>query len=60
MMGSQAMLGNRNQGPQLPGMENLGADAVIRFGIDTASGIPAVRCATYLKVRCRAGHVGAP
>jgi hypothetical protein len=36
------MLGGRNQGPQLPGMENLGADAVIRGGIDTATGIPAV------------------
>lgn len=42
MMGSQEMLsGGKRSGPQLPGMENLGADAVIRGGIETASGIPA-------------------
>lgn len=43
MMGSQAMLGSRNQGPQLPGMENLGADAVVTGGLDMATDIPAVR-----------------
>ena len=42
MYGSQAMLGSRNEGPQLPGMENLGADAVVTGGIETASGIPEV------------------
>ena len=41
-MGSQAMLGGRDQGPELPGMENLGADAVVTGGIETASDIPAV------------------
>jgi hypothetical protein len=29
MMGSQASLGNDRGGPQLPGLENLGADAVV-------------------------------
>lgn len=43
MYGSQAMLGGRNEGPQLPGMENLGADAVVTGGIETVSDIPAVR-----------------
>ena len=42
MMGSQEMLsGGKRSGPQLPGMENLGADAVVRGGIATADGIPA-------------------
>lgn len=41
MMGSQAMLGGRNEGPELPGMENLGADAVVTGGIEMASDIPA-------------------
>lgn len=41
MMGSQAYLGKKHDGPQLPGMENLGADAVVRGGIETASDIPA-------------------
>jgi hypothetical protein len=41
MMGSQEMLsGGKRSGPQLPGMENLGADAVVRGGIQTAEGIP--------------------
>jgi len=41
MMGSQAFLGNNRDGPQLPGMENLGADAVVMGGIERAEGIPA-------------------
>jgi len=41
MMGSQAYLGNKHDGPQLPGMENLGADAVLMGGIDTPTDIPA-------------------
>jgi hypothetical protein len=41
MYGSQAMLMGKNQGPQLPGMENLGADAIVTGGIETASEIPA-------------------
>ena len=41
MMGSQAMLsGGNREGPQLPGLENLGADAVVQGGIDLASEIP--------------------
>ncbi len=40
MMGSQAMLGNKKSGPQLPGMENLGADAIMMGGIEQASDIP--------------------
>lgn len=39
-MGSQGAGGNRD-GPQLPGMENLGADAVLMGGIEAASEIPA-------------------
>jgi hypothetical protein len=39
--GSQALLGGNRDGPQLPGMENLGEDAVITGGIETASEIPA-------------------
>lgn len=42
MMGSQEMLsGGNRSGPQLPGLENLGADAVVQGGIDTATDIPA-------------------
>jgi len=41
MMGSQALLGDRGGGPDLPGMENLGEDAVVMGGIDEASEIPA-------------------
>jgi hypothetical protein len=41
MMGSQAMLGGKRDGPELPGLKNLGADAVVRGGIETATGIPA-------------------
>jgi len=42
MMGSQEMLsGGSRSGPQLPGMENLGADAIVQGGIATAVGIPA-------------------
>lgn len=41
MMGSQAYLGREQKGPELPGMENLGADAVLMGGIETASDIPA-------------------
>jgi hypothetical protein len=40
MMGSQSMGSNRD-GPELPGLKNLGADAVVRGGIEVASGIPA-------------------
>eukprot|EP00548_Thalassiothrix_antarctica_P008285 CAMPEP_0194130058 /NCGR_PEP_ID=MMETSP0152-20130528/1216_1 /TAXON_ID=1049557 /ORGANISM="Thalassiothrix antarctica, Strain L6-D1" /LENGTH=174 /DNA_ID=CAMNT_0038824479 /DNA_START=226 /DNA_END=750 /DNA_ORIENTATION=- len=39
MAGSQA--GGRGSGPALPGMENLGADAVITGGIEVSSEIPA-------------------
>jgi hypothetical protein len=39
MMGSQNMGGNR-RGPELPGMENLGADAVMSEGLQQASEIP--------------------
>lgn len=41
MMGSQAMLGGNRDGPELPGLKNLGMDAVVRGGIETASDIPA-------------------
>lgn len=41
MMGSQVTLGGNSDGPQLPGMENLGEDAVMMGGIETASDIPA-------------------
>ena len=40
-MGSQASLGGNRDGPQLPGMENLGADAIMMGGIEQASDIPA-------------------
>ena len=41
MLGSQASLGNDRSGPELPGMENLGADAVMMGGIEENSEIPA-------------------
>lgn len=41
MGGSQAMGGGGTSGPSLPGMENLGADAVMVGGIEQASEIPA-------------------
>jgi hypothetical protein len=41
MMGSQALLGGNRSGPQLPGMENLGEDAIMMGGIEQASEIPA-------------------
>lgn len=40
MMGSQTGGGNRD-GPALPGLENLGEDAVLMGGIEQASEIPA-------------------
>jgi len=40
MMGSQSGQGNRD-GPQLPGLENLGADAVVAGGITLDPNIPA-------------------
>jgi hypothetical protein len=42
MLGSQEMLsGGNRKGPQLPGMENLGADAIMMGGIEQATDIPA-------------------
>jgi len=40
MKGSQAYLGNDRDGPALPGMENLGEDAVIMGGIELNPDIP--------------------
>jgi len=40
MGGSQAMMGGDRGGPALPGMENLGADAVMMGGIEQAEDIP--------------------
>jgi hypothetical protein len=40
MGGSQAMLRGDRGGPQLPGMENLGADAVVTGGIELDTEIP--------------------
>ena len=40
-MGSQANMGRQHDGPQLPGMENLGDDAVMMGGIEQSSEIPA-------------------
>mmetsp|Transcript_21738 Transcript_21738/g.53709 ORF Transcript_21738/g.53709 Transcript_21738/m.53709 type:complete len:150 (-) Transcript_21738:5104-5553(-) len=40
MMGSQSD-GNQRDGPQLPGLENLGADAMVAGGIEMDSDIPA-------------------
>lgn len=38
MMGSQANLGSERSGPQLPGLENLGADAIVagKFGYNSS------------------------
>lgn len=41
MMGSQASTGGNRDGPQLPGLENLGADAVVAGGITVDPNIPA-------------------
>ena len=41
MLGSQAKTGGNRSGPQLPGMENLGADAVVTGGIELDTDIPA-------------------
>ena len=41
MMGSQASLSGDRSGPQLPGMENLGEDAVMMGGIEENTEIPA-------------------
>jgi hypothetical protein len=41
MMGSQATMGGNRGGPQLPGMENLGADAILMGGIAQNTDIPA-------------------
>jgi hypothetical protein len=38
--GSQAMLTGGSKGPQLPGMENLGADAIVQGGVTVSSEIP--------------------
>ena len=40
-MGSQATMGGNKSGPALPGMENLGADAIMMGGIEDATEIPA-------------------
>jgi hypothetical protein len=40
MLGSQSSLGNDRSGPALPGMENLGADAVMMGGIEQNTEIP--------------------
>lgn len=41
MMGSQASNAGNRDGPQLPGLENLGADAVVAGGITVDPNIPA-------------------
>lgn len=41
MMGSQELLVKKNNEVQLPGLENVGADAIVTGGIETASEIPA-------------------
>jgi len=41
MMGSQATMGGNKSGPALPGMENLGDDAIMMGGIEDATEIPA-------------------
>lgn len=41
MGGSQAAMGSGDRGPALPGMENLGADAEVKGGIEEVSEIPA-------------------
>ena len=40
-MGGSQGFGSGERGPALPGMENLGSDAVLMGGIDEASEIPA-------------------
>ena len=35
------MLSGNKKGPELPGMENLGADAVVQGGIELSTEIPA-------------------
>jgi hypothetical protein len=40
MLGSSGNVVDRDRGPALPGMENLGADAIMSSGIETASEIP--------------------
>lgn len=40
MGGSQGFGGGGDRGPQLPGMENLGADAVVTGGIEVNEDIP--------------------
>lgn len=40
MGGSQATMGGNRGGPALPGMENLGADAVVTGGIEQNTDIP--------------------
>jgi hypothetical protein len=39
-MGGSSSVGKGDRGPALPGMENLGADAIMRGGIELASEIP--------------------
>ena len=41
MMGSQGDTNDRDRGPALPGMENLGDDAVMMGGIEENTDIPA-------------------
>jgi hypothetical protein len=41
MMGSQANMNRQHDGPQLPGMENMGDDAIFMGGIDANTEIPA-------------------
>lgn len=41
MYGSQAGMNADKNGPELPGMENLGADAIMTQGIEQATEIPA-------------------
>jgi hypothetical protein len=40
MMGSQASLNTERDGPQLPGLENIGEDAFVTGGIEQATEIP--------------------
>ena len=39
-MGSQASSGGNRDGPELPGMENLGEDAILMGGIEENEDIP--------------------
>ena len=41
MGGSQASMGQDRDGPELPGMKNLGEDAVMVGGIEQSTEIPA-------------------